>query len=199
MVTETASKRPVILALFLIVFGIIGWIAAFALTVEKFALLTDPQAVLGCDLSPLVQCSTNLLSDQGALFGFPNPILGLSGWIAPIVLGAAILSGARFSRVFWLLFNLGVAAAMALVVFLIITSIFFLGTLCPWCMVTWVVTIPTFLAVTFRNVKVGNFGPGARLKRIGSTLYGWVPAITLILFIVIAVMAQVRLDVINRL
>ena len=199
MVTETASKRPVILALFLIVFGIIGWIAAFALTVEKFALLTDPQAVLGCDLSPLVQCSTNLLSDQGALFGFPNPILGLSGWIAPIVVGAAILSGARFSRVFWLLFNLGVAAAMALVVFLIITSIFFLGTLCPWCMVTWVVTIPTFLAVTFRNVKVGNFGSGARLKRIGSTLYGWVPAITLILFIVIAVMAQVRLDVINRL
>ena len=197
--TETASKRPVILALFLILFGVIGWVAAFALTVEKFALLTDPEKALGCDLSPLVQCSTNLLSTQGALFGFPNPLLGLSGWIAPIVVGAAILAGARFNRVFWLLFNLGVAAAMALVVYLIITSIFFLGTLCPWCMVTWTVTIPTFLTVTFRNLKVGNFGSSARLTRIGSTLYGWVPAITLILFIVIAVMAQVRLDVINRL
>jgi uncharacterized membrane protein len=197
-VTETASKRPTILALFLILFGVIGWIAAFALTVEKFALLTDPEATLGCDLSPLVQCSTNLLSSQGALFGFPNPLLGLSGWIAPIVVGAAILSGARFNRVFWLLFNLGVTAAMALVVYLIITSIFFLGTLCPWCMVTWSVTIPTFLAVTFRNVKVGNFGSGARLTSIGSTMYSWVPAITFILYIVIAVMAQLRLDVINR-
>lgn len=196
--TETASKRPTILAIFLIVFGIIGWIAAFALTVEKFALLTDPQADISCDLSPLVQCSKNLVSWQGSLFGFPNPILGLSGWIAPIVVGAAILSGARFNRVFWLLFNLGLVGAIALVIFLISQSIFVIGTLCPWCMVTWSVTIPTFLAVTFRNFKVGNFGASPRLKSIGSALYSWVPAITFILFIVIAVMAQLRLDVINR-
>ena len=34
-------------------------------------------------------------------------------------------------------FNLGVAAALVFVFWLIYQSIFVLGTLCPWCMVTW--------------------------------------------------------------
>ena len=40
--------------------------------------------------------SKNLESWQGSLFGFPNPILGLTGWMAPIVVGFAILAGAGF-------------------------------------------------------------------------------------------------------
>jgi uncharacterized membrane protein len=194
-VPESASKRPVVLAVALIVFGVIGWIAAFVLTVEKFALLENPQAEISCDLSVLVQCSKNLTSWQGSLLGFPNPILGLSGWIAPIVVGAALLSGARFSRWFWVLFNLGIAGALALVIFLITQSIFVLGTLCPWCMVTWSVTIPTFLLVTLRNMREGAL-PG---RRLGAAAYSWVPAITVICFILIAVIAQLRLDVIHRL
>ena len=192
---ETAPRRPVVLAVVLIVFGIVGWIAAFALTVEKFHLLTDPQAEISCDFSVLVQCSKNLTSWQGSLFGFPNPILGLAGWIAPIVVGAALLARARFDRWFWALFNLGLAGAMALVVFLISQSIFVLGTLCPWCMVTWSVTIPAFVLVTLRNMRDGVL-PG---KRIGAAAYSWVPAITVILYIVIAVLAQVRLDVLAHL
>jgi len=194
-VPESAKKRPVVLAVALIVFAVIGWIAAFALTVEKFALLSDPKADLSCDLSVLVQCSKNLESWQGSLFGFPNPILGLSGWIAPLVVGAAILAGARFNRWFWIVFNVGVAGALALVIFLISQSIFVLGTLCPWCMVTWVVTIPTFLLVTLRNMKHGVL-PG---KRIGAAAYSWVPAIAFICYIAVAVLAQLRLDVIHRL
>jgi uncharacterized membrane protein len=197
-VPDSAAQRPTVLAIALIVFGVIGWIAAFVLTVEKFALLADPQADISCDLSPLVQCSKNLVSWQGELFGFPNPVLGLSGWIAPIVVGAALLSGARFNRWFWLLFNVGVAGAMALVIFLISQSIFVLGTLCPWCMVTWTVTIPTFLAVTLRNLSVGVIPGGERARRIGTALYGWVPAISFIAYILIAVLAQVRLDVLGR-
>ena len=64
------------------------------------------------------------------------------------MVGVAILAGARFARWFWWLFELGVAGAFVFVIWLIGQSIFVLGTLCPWCMVTWVVTIPTFYAVT---------------------------------------------------
>ena len=31
----------------------------------------------------IVQCGTNLSSWQGAVFGFPNPIIGLAGFVAP--------------------------------------------------------------------------------------------------------------------
>ena len=194
-----AAKRPILLAVTLIVAGVIGWFAAFSLTVEKFALLADPDASLGCDLSVLVQCRANLESWQGSLFGFPNPILGLTGWMAPVVVGAALLGRARFDRWFWIVFNLGVAFAMALVLFLIYTSIFVLGTLCPWCMVTWVVTIPTFLIVTLHNLRSGIIPVPPRVRAFAGSAYGWIPVIAFFLYLVIAVAAQLQLDVINHL
>ena len=177
----------------------IGWIAAFALTMEKFHLLESPDAVLSCDYSVLVQCGANLESWQGSVFGFPNPIIGLTGWVAPIVVGAALLARARFDRWFWLLFNLGVAAALVFVVWLISQSIFVLGTLCPWCMVTWAVAIPVFWAVTLRNLAEGTIPGPAGLRRAAAALNGWIVVLTLACYVVIAVIAQLRLDVLATL
>jgi uncharacterized membrane protein len=199
-VTDAAAvRRPWALAITLIITGVIGWYAAFALTVEKFHLLINPDATLGCDISVLVQCKANLDSWQGSLFGFPNPILGLTGWVAVIVVGAALLAGARFDRWFWIVFNLGVVAALALVAFLIYTSIFVLGTLCPWCMVTWSVTIPTFLIVTLHNLRSGVIPAPARARAVAAAAFGWIPIITLGLYLVVAVIAQLQLDVLGSL
>ena len=191
--------RPVALAIFSIVAGVIGWYAAFALTLEKFTTLTHPSEALGCDFSVLVQCRANLESWQGSLFGFPNPIIGLAAWVAPVVVGVAILSGARFARWFWIVFNLGVVAAMVFVVWLISQSVFVLGTLCPWCMVTWSVTIPLFWAVTLHTLRSGVWPVGERVRHVASSLYGWVPAITVASYLVVAVVAQLRLDVLGSL
>ena len=199
MSSRETAKRPVGLGIFLILAGTVGWIAAFALTVEKFHLLESPTAVLSCDFSVLVQCGANLASWQGSVFGFPNPVLGLTGWVAPIVVGAALLAGARFDRWFWLLFNLGVTAALVFVIWLISQSIFVLGTLCPWCMVTWAVTIPVFWAVTLRNLAAGAIPVSARARRVARTLYGWIVILTLASYIVVAVLAQLRLDVLATL
>ena len=193
------NKRPVALAVFFIVAGVVGWYAAFALTLEKFTTLTDPSEALGCDFSVLVQCRANLESWQGSLFGFPNPVIGLAAWIAPIVVGVALLSGARFARWFWVLFNLGVLAALAFVVWLISQSVFVLGTLCPWCMVTWSVTIPMFWAVTLYTLKTGVWPVGDRVRSAAASLYAWVPALTVGSYLVVAVIAQLRLDVLGSL
>jgi uncharacterized membrane protein len=196
-VPETAElKRPIGLAIFLIVAGVIGWIAAFALTVEKFELLINPQEALGCDFSVLVQCRANLESWQGSLFGFPNPVIGLGAWIAPIVVGAALLAGARFDRWFWIVFNAGALGAIVFVGWLISQSIFVLGTLCPWCMVTWSVTIPLFWVLTLYNAKHGRFG--ARAVPIGERLFGWLPTFIFVSYLIVALLAQLRLDVINH-
>ena len=192
------TTRPIALAVFLIVAGVIGWLAAFVLTIEKFKTLTNPEEALSCDFSVLVQCGKNLESWQGSLFGFPNPIIGLAAWIAPVVVGVALLSGARFARWFWVLFNLGAVAALAFVVWLISQSIFVLGTLCPWCMVTWSVTIPLFWALTLYNLKSGTIPLPDGGRRVSAALYGWLPAITVGSYLVVAVIAQLQLDVIGN-
>ena len=82
--------------------------------------------------------------------------------------------------------------------YLITQSIFVLGTLCPWCMVTWLVAIPGFWVVTLRNLSAGVFTANPRITRIASGLYSWVPTIVLACYLLVAVLAQVRLDVINH-
>jgi uncharacterized membrane protein len=192
-------KRPTGLAVFLILAGAIGFAAAFALTLDKFALLEDPNAQLSCTFSVLIGCSTNLSSWQGELFGFPNPLLGIAGWSVVITVGAGILAGARFARWFWIGLNAGLAGALALVIFLIVQSIYVLDVLCPWCMVTWAVTIPAFLAVTLYNLRSGNLPVPASARRIAARAYSWVSVITLACYLVVALLAQLQMDFLHRL
>lgn len=197
--TPVIDARPRGLAIFLIVAGVIGWIAAFALTLDKFRLLQDPNAQLGCNLSILVQCGVNLNSWQGAILGFPNPIIGLAAWIAPIAVGVAVLAGAQFARWFWIAFNVGLLGALGFVIWLISQSIFVLGTLCPWCMVTWSVTIPSFIAVTAFTLRNGIIPASPAVRRIAAVVSSWIVVVTLACYVVVAVIAQLRLDVLSYL
>ena len=199
MAATGGTRRPIGLAVLVIVTGALGFIAAFALTVEKFVLLENPSAPLGCDFSPFVQCSSNLASTEGAVFGFPNPLLGIAGYAIVVVVGVGVLAGARFARWFWLVFNLGLLGAIGFVGWLIRVSVFELGTLCPWCMLVWAVTIPLFLAVTLYNVRSGSIPLPARARRVIGNAYSWLPFITLLCYILVAVIAQVQLDVLRRL
>jgi len=191
--------RPTGLAVLLIVAGTIGLAAAGTLTLDKLHLLADPNAQLSCSFSVLIGCATNLSSAQGNIFGFPNSLLGVVGWTVVIAIGVAILAGARFARWYWIGLNVGVTGAIALVLWLIQQSIFVLDILCPWCMVTWSVTFPTFLAVTFYNVKTGNIPAPESVRRVASVAFGWLPVITLGCLIAVAVVAQVEMDFLHRL
>jgi uncharacterized membrane protein len=190
---------PVVLGISLVVFSVIGFFAAFRLTVDKVGTFIDPATVPSCNFSLLVQCGVNLKSWQGSLFGFPNPLLGVGGWIAPLMVGIMILAGIRFARWFWIALNAGIVGALVLIVWLIYQSIFVLGTLCPWCMATWAVVIPSFWLVTLYNLKSDTIPLPPRLRDAAAAAYTFVPLITLVSYLVIAVIAQLRLDVISHL
>ena len=194
MPSRQTHTRPTVLAVWLVIAGAVGLLAAFSLTMERLHLLADPDAVASCDFSLLVQCTANLEAPQGSVFGFPNPIVGLIGWVAPIFVGMALLARARFARWFWLLFALGVTGAFVFVVWLISQSLFALGTLCPWCMVTWIVTIPTFYAVTLHLIRSGIVPAPQRLRDIAATLMGWLPLLAVVSYAVVALIAQLRID-----
>jgi len=191
--------RPLELGMFLAVASVAGFFSAFRLTVDKVGTFTTPDIAPSCNVSVLVQCGKNLASWQGSLFGFPNPLLGVGGWMALFVIAVLIISGAAFARWFWISLNVGITLALAFVIFLITESIFALGTLCPWCMATWSVVIPSFWLITLYNLKSGHLRAPARLRSFGTAAYGFVPLITLVSYVVVAVIAQVQLDVIHRL
>jgi uncharacterized membrane protein len=189
---ERVGRDSRFFAIVLIVTGAIGWLAAFRLTIDKVQLLVHPQTRLDCNFSVLVQCGRNLESWQGSAFGFPNPLLGLGGFVAPVAVGVALLAGARLAGWFWIAFNAGVAGALAFVIWLMTQSIFELGTLCPYCLLTWSVVIPLFLAVTTRNAREGAFGP--RLRRAGQSFTRWLVTADLVAYVIVGAVAQLQLN-----
>ena len=102
--------------------------------------------------------------------------------ISAIVVGMAILARARFGRWFWWLFEAGMLFAFCFVCWLIGQSIYVLGTLCPWCMVTWAVTIPTFFATLVHLFRNGTFGGSARIQEgAGRLMASMFPTVMLVL------------------
>jgi uncharacterized membrane protein len=181
----------------IIVLGAVGWWAAYNLTIDKFIALEHPTKALSCDLNPFVQCSKNLDSWQGSLFGFPNPILGLGGFVAPIAVGVAILAGASFARWFWRAFHIGVAGAFAFVVFLLTQSFYApnLGTLCPWCLLVWTVVYPLIVSTTGVTLANGVWGEHAR--GAGRFILRWAPLIVIVMYVIVAALAQARFGLIQ--
>ena len=191
--SHSQNRRVAPFSIFLIVFGVIGWYASFSLLTEYVHTLQDPHYVPNCDISPLVTCGPNMGSWQGSVFGFSNTIIGVAAFVAPIIVGAALLAGARFSSWFWWLFNLGNLGGIVFVFWLSWQSVFRLGTLCPWCMVVWTVTIPLFwvcLGVTTSRgwAKL----PGG--KKTGVFISQWAWVFIVFSFFAIALMAQLGVD-----
>jgi len=111
--------------------GILGWVAAFSLVLERIHVASNPDATLSCDINPFISCKSVMLTAQAQLFGFPNPIIGLAAFFAPVVLGFAILAGARFALWFWRAFLVGIALGFAFVLWLFVQSTFVIHVLCP--------------------------------------------------------------------
>ena len=194
MSESKVESRNTGLGIFLLVISAIGLLAACALTIEKIHKLQFPDEAASCDFSVIVQCGKNLASWQGSTFGFPNPLLGLIAWPVVMATGAGLLAGARYARWYWISFNVVAAAGLGFVIWLFSQSVFVLGTLCPWCMVTWSATIPLFWVITFWNLKHGIWSDSDRVKKLGATLLSWSPTFIFMSFVIEAVIAQVVLD-----
>ena len=76
-------------------------------------------------------------------------------------------------------------------------SVFEYGSLCPWCMIVWLVTIPLFWFTLGWSLRDGVWGAAPR--RVGAVILAWAPLITIVDYAIIAIAAQVRLDVLGSL
>ncbi|MDO5745103.1 MAG: vitamin K epoxide reductase family protein, partial [Micrococcaceae bacterium] len=153
--------------------GAISWLASGMLVLERLELYKDPDYVTSCDFNPWVSCGTVMKSTQAALFGFPNPFLGIVGFAVVITIGMALLAGARFARWYWIGLQAGVTLAMVFIVWLWSQALYEINALCLYCMVVWAMVIPMFLYTTARNIAHGVIPASGAVRRF-SAEWTWV-------------------------
>jgi uncharacterized membrane protein len=155
-----------ILPWLLLVGGIIALISSFALSIEKFNLIKNPHYVPVCNLNPIFSCSKVTQTPQAEAFGLPNPFLGIAGYAAVAAIGLALLAGAQFKKWFWRLVNVGLLLATVFLTWLQFETIYRIGALCIFCMITWAATIPVFWYLSLFNLREGNISLPKRLRPV---------------------------------
>ncbi len=150
----------------LILGGVVGLFASFMITYDKFKLLENPSYQPVCSLNPVISCGSVMNSKQGAVFGFPNPFIGLAAFAVLLTVGVSILAGAKFKRWFWLGLELGSIGGLVFVHWLFYQSVFRIQALCIFCMMVWAVVIPIFLYSTIMNLRQSHLRPKSWLKKL---------------------------------
>lgn len=163
----------------------VGLLASLVLTYDKIksleAAVRGETFSTGCDLNAFVSCSAVVGSKQSELFGFPNSFLGIVGFAVVVSLAAVLVLGGRLPLPVWAGLQLGATAAMALVTWLQVQSIFVLSRLCPYCILVWAVTIPIFVLTTRSLLR--RTRPGGRLSGF---LEDWTLLVVLLWYVAVA-------------
>ncbi len=178
----TRSKFP----LLFIITGVIGLLASFLITTEKIELLKNPNYIPPCNISPLISCGSVMKTAQAEVFGFANSLMGLAFFAAMIAVGCALLAGAKCKRWFWWGMQMVTTLSAVFVYWLAYQSIFRIGSLCPYCMIVWAVTIPLALYVKLHNMNEGYL-PVSKNLAAWSQKYHWVFLIALYAVLVVPI------------
>ncbi|QCB52324.1 vitamin K epoxide reductase family protein [Rhodococcus sp. PAMC28707] len=125
--------------------GLLGLLGALTLTIERIMLLEDSAYVPSCNLNPVLSCGSVMTTEQAALFGFPNPIIGIVAFTVVLMTGILTLGRIELPHWYWLGLSTGTALGVVFVHWLIYQSLYEIHALCPYCMVVWAVTMPIFI------------------------------------------------------
>lgn len=190
-------RPPIGLTVFWIVCAVLGGVVSSLLYLEYIGQLTGSDALISCSISAIVTCGPNLLAPAGNLLGFSNSIIGIALFFGPLYAAMSALASNGLRPWYWRVYVLFIAAGFVFVHVLAWRSVFEFRSLCPWCMVVWLVTIPLFWFTLGWSLRDGVWGADAR--RIGSAAFSWALLLTVLDYAVIAVAAQVQLDVLSSL
>ncbi len=165
--TQAQKKggAPRELSLLMIVSGLLGMFAAVALIQSEKQLLKDPLGSLSCDINPLIGCGKFLAAEQNSVFfGVSNAVYGLAFFAGITALGLVLASGGRFGRLLWQALDVAMLGATAWIAWFQWTSFTVERSLCPYCLLTWFVTIPLIVNVWARSAQAGHLPcpPGLR-------------------------------------
>lgn len=164
------------------ILGVIGLVAASALSIEKYKQLTEPGYTPSCSINPILSCGSVMSHEQASFFGFPNPYIGVGAYVVPIMLGALALSRVVIPRWFWAGLAAGTLAGVVFIHYLITESLYVIHALCPYCMVVWAIT-PAIFVLAVQKAVAGK----PRL----SVWAGWLwPLLIIWYFVIVGLIGQ---------
>ncbi|MCT7659234.1 vitamin K epoxide reductase family protein [Mycobacterium deserti] len=187
---EPATEQPAevarLSAVWVLIAGIVGLAAAVTLTVEKIAILINPDYVPSCSLNPVLSCGSVMITPQASAFGFPNPLIGVVSFTIVVVTGVLALARVRLPRWYWSGLAVGTLLGVVFIHWLIFESLYRIGALCPYCMVVWAVTVPLLVVVASIAVQPQTSNGAVRL------LHTWRWSLVTLWFTALVLMILVR-------
>jgi uncharacterized membrane protein len=138
--------------------GIAALAAAFVLTLEKFHLYENPDAILSCSFNLVLNCGQVMQTWQASVFGFPNMLIGLVAFPVVVTMALAGLAGVKFPR--WWLIKANIVFFLGLIFayWLFFSSVYVIQVLCPWCLIVTTATTLIFSSMLHYNLKENIFG-----------------------------------------
>lgn len=168
----------------LLVFAVISFISATILTLEKLAVLTDPNHIPSCSINPFLACGPIMNSWQAAVFGIPNSIIGMVGFgILTFIIFTGLIH--TLPKWYYLATFIGVSLAMGFIIWLISQSLYDIGALCIYCMIVWIMMIPTFWYTTALFITKYNLN---KIKFIAT--YKW--SFIIVSYMIVVILVFVR-------
>lgn len=140
----------------LILAGIIGCVASFALTYDKLHVLQNSNYEPSCNINPILSCGSVMKTQQASLLGVPNTIFGLVTFSALLTFGVLLAGGAQVKRWVWVTAQIAAMVGVIFMHYLFFQGVFRIHAICPWCFTVWMITIPTFWYITIFNLKERN-------------------------------------------
>ena len=189
---QRAGGLPRRSAVVILVCALAGMLASLELVMSEKAKLLNSDAELACDLNSFVSCGKWVGAWQNEVFfGISNSVLGLAFFAGVAALALVLCTGGRFGRVLWQALSMAMALGMIWVLWFQYQSFVVERSLCPYCFVTWIVTIALFVIVWARTAQAGHWGE--RAERLGRAAVRNQGVILLGCYAALAVIALVTL------
>lgn len=139
------KKKPNINTQFpyiLLTTSLVGLVASFWQSVERVGMLKNPEAPLGCNLNPIMDCSGVLDDGLSALFGFPNSFMGIVLFSVLFTASILLIFGGVFTKKFGT-FVLAIGTIMTLFpLWFFLASLYSIGKICLFCIFIWLAVVP---------------------------------------------------------
>jgi uncharacterized membrane protein len=138
------------------IMGLLGLLASFSLTYDLIRIGQNPNYEPSCSINPIISCTSVMETPEATVIGeIPNSMFGIIGFSMLILFGLLLAIDVILPRKMWQAAQLAGVGGIVFAHYLIFSSVFALHTICPWCFLTWLVTIATFWAITTHNAQHG--------------------------------------------
>ncbi|GAB89982.1 vitamin K epoxide reductase family protein [Gordonia rhizosphera] len=162
--------------------GTIGLIASATLSIERFHLFTDPNYTPSCSINPIISCGSVMVTKQAAIFGFPNPLIGIAAFSVIVVTGVLATARVALPRWYWLGQALGTTAGFVMINWLAFQALYRIHALCLYCIVVWIVT-PIILIISIGRL----FADSDRAREVRSWMWVLLPVWYAVVIVAIGV------------